>query len=57
MPYLQKMVASFIEYAPDMKKSTPEYAVDAVLSVVENASLERGDGGSFLSHKGNREWL
>ena len=40
-----------------MKKSTPEEAVDAVWSVVENSSLEKGHGGAFLSHKGNKQWL
>lgn len=57
MPHLEKMIASFISYAPNMKKNTSEEAVDAVWSVAENSSLEKGDGGSFLSHKGNKQWL
>ncbi|KAL2108138.1 hypothetical protein VUR80DRAFT_4182 [Thermomyces stellatus] len=57
LPYLQKLAAAFMSYAPDMKKSTPEEAVDAVWSVAEDASLEKGHGGSFVSHKGNKQWL
>lgn len=57
LPYLEKMIASFISYAPNMKKSTPEEAVGSVWSVAENASLEKGDGGSFVSHNGNKQWL
>jgi len=36
--------------------STAE-SVEAVLGVIEKASLEGGDGGRFVSHLGGRQWL
>jgi hypothetical protein len=52
------MVAKFAEYAPDWKGAiTPEVSVKAVMSVINNASIENGDGGSFISHWGNKQWL
>lgn len=48
----------FFAYAPDMKgHATPEEAVRDVLKVAENASLANGDGGAFLSHFGNKQWI
>jgi hypothetical protein len=48
----------FLQYQPDFKgPSTPEVAVQAVISVWEKASVENGDGGSFVSHHGNKQWL
>ncbi|OAX83590.1 hypothetical protein ACJ72_02037 [Emergomyces africanus] len=53
-----KMVASFQKYAPDFKgATTPADSVKDVMKVIERASLENGDGGAFLSHKGNQQWL
>ncbi|OJD13650.1 hypothetical protein AJ78_05907 [Emergomyces pasteurianus Ep9510] len=53
-----KMVTSFQKYAPDFKSPmTPEDSVKNVLNVIERASLENGDGGTFVSHKGNQQWL
>lgn len=52
------MGAKFAAYAPHWTGPlSPEDSVKAVMSVVEKASVEAGDGGSFLSHKGNKEWL
>jgi hypothetical protein len=51
-------VKKFIEYAPHFKRPiTPKESVTAVLSVMNNASIEHGDGGAFLSHLGNKQWL
>lgn len=36
---------------------TPQVSVKAVMAVVDKASVENGDGGSFVSHWGNKEWL
>lgn len=48
----------FLAYAPDNKGHvTPEEAVKDVLKVANNASLANGDGGAFLSHFGNKQWL
>ncbi|KAI0410822.1 NAD(P)-binding protein [Xylaria grammica] len=55
---LEGMLAKFGEYAPGFKGPiTPAESVKAVLSVVENASVAKGDGGQFLSHFGNKQWL
>lgn len=55
---LQSMVGKFAQYAPDFKgPSTPEVSIKAVINVWENASIEKGDGGAFLSHFGNKQWL
>lgn len=55
---LDAMLAKFSVYSPDFAGPiTPTESVKAVLSVIENASLAKGDGGRFLSHFGNRQWL
>ncbi|KAK7402553.1 hypothetical protein QQX98_011691 [Neonectria punicea] len=55
---LQGMMAKFMEYAPHFKgPSTVEECVKDVLSVAYNASLEKGDGGAFLSHHGDKQWI
>ncbi|KAI1387865.1 uncharacterized protein F4822DRAFT_294412 [Hypoxylon trugodes] len=55
---LQVMMAGFQSYAPHFKGGlSPDVAAQNVLRVVENASIEKGDGGAFLSHFGNKQWL
>ncbi|KXX75770.1 hypothetical protein MMYC01_207444 [Madurella mycetomatis] len=55
---VEKMVAKFVEYAPHFKgPDTPEQSVTALRSVIKNASIEKGNGGDFLSHYGNKQWL
>ena len=55
---LQGMFAGFVSYAPDFKGPvSPEVAVKNVMKVVGDASVEKGDGGAFLSHLGNKQWL
>lgn len=52
------LMAKFAEYAPHFKgPDTPEQAVTALRSVISNASIEKGNGGDFLSHYGNKQWL
>ncbi|RYP14214.1 hypothetical protein DL765_006534 [Monosporascus sp. GIB2] len=52
------MMQKFKLFAPDFKgPTTPELAVKDVISVWKRASVENGDGGTFVSHKGNKEWL
>lgn len=52
------LMAKFAEYAPNFKgPDTPEQSVTAIRSVIENASIEKGNGGDFLSHFGNKQWL
>jgi hypothetical protein len=48
----------FNEYEPSFTgESKPEDAIKDVLSVIEKSSVEAGDGGSFVSHFGNKRWL
>jgi hypothetical protein len=55
---MMAMAAKFSEYAPDWKGAiTPEVSIKAVMSVINNASIEKGDGGAFISHWGNKQWL
>ncbi|KAK5046285.1 hypothetical protein LTR84_008428 [Exophiala bonariae] len=43
---------------PDWKGPlTPTESADLVLKVLYDSSLEKGHGGSFLSHWGNKQWL
>lgn len=52
------MMAKFADYAPHFTGPiTPTESVDRVLSVVDKASVKAGDGGSFVSHFGNKQWL
>ncbi|KAL2820561.1 NAD(P)-binding protein [Aspergillus cavernicola] len=58
MKSLGGMVEKFMKYAPDFKgPSTPEESVRDMLSVIEGASVEKGDGGAFISHKGDQKWI
>jgi hypothetical protein len=58
MEGLGGMLARFVEYAPHFKGPiTPEQSVTAMKSVIANASVEKGNGGDFLSHLGNKQWL
>jgi NAD(P)-dependent dehydrogenase (short-subunit alcohol dehydrogenase family) len=55
---LQTMAGKFMEYAPHFTGAiTPEESIKAMLSVIENASVDKGDGGGFISHLGNKQWL
>lgn len=48
----------FNAYEPSFTgESKPEDAIKDVLSVIEKSSVEAGDGGSFVSHFGNKRWL
>jgi hypothetical protein len=52
------MVAAFKGYAPHWEGAiSPEESATAVLSVINKASIEAGNGGSFVSHYGNNQWL
>lgn len=52
------MGKKFAEWAPHFTGPlTPEQSIDAVLTVIDEKSVENGDGGSFISHWGNKEWL
>jgi hypothetical protein len=59
MQKLGVVFQKFAAYAPNFKgPSTPEDAIKDVISVWEKASIENGDGGAFLSHRGEvKNWL
>ncbi|KAI9763824.1 MAG: hypothetical protein M1840_009078 [Geoglossum simile] len=45
-------------YAPGFQGPiSPAESVEAVLAVIEKASLEAGNGGEFVSHLGGKQWL
>lgn len=53
-----EMGKKFATYAPHFTRPlTPEESVTAVVQVINEKSVENGDGGSFISHLGNRQWL
>ncbi|GAB1317990.1 hypothetical protein MFIFM68171_08200 [Madurella fahalii] len=55
---LEDVFAKFTKYAPHFTgPARPEDAVRDVISVWDRASVENGDGGSFVSHQGNKQWL
>ncbi|KAI4604117.1 hypothetical protein KJ359_000245 [Pestalotiopsis sp. 9143b] len=57
MPALQTLMGKFKAYAPHFQgPATPAVAMKDVISVWENATVEK-DGGEFLSHHGNKQWL
>ncbi|CAG8928413.1 unnamed protein product [Penicillium salamii] len=52
------LVQKFVEYAPHFERPlAPAESVSAVLSVLEKSSIANGDGGAFISHLGNKQWL
>ena len=52
------MGAKFAVYAPHFKGPIqPDESVGSMLKILENASIKKGDGGSFISHLGNKQWL
>lgn len=53
-----EMGMKFAKWAPQFTGPlTPEQSIAAVLKVINEKSVENGDGGSFISHWGNKEWL
>ena len=55
---IKGMIAQFQKYAPDFTGPiTPQQSVEMVLQVIEEKSVEKGDGGIFVSHKGDKNWL
>lgn len=56
--YLMENWTKFQQEWPHFKgPSTAEDAVKAVLAVAEKKSVENGDGGTNVSHYGNKVWL
>jgi len=54
----KSMMAKFSLYAPEWKGPiTPEQSVSLMQKVIADVSIEKGNGGGFLSHWGNQRWL
>jgi hypothetical protein len=54
----QELAMKFATYAPHFTRMlTTEESVSAVLNVIDTKSVEAGDGGKFISHLGNQQWL
>ncbi|KAK4060850.1 transcriptional regulator family: Fungal Specific TF [Trichoderma aggressivum f. europaeum] len=55
---LTKTGLKFAAYAPHFKGPiSPEESVRHVLSVIDKSSVAGGNGGSFVSHFGNKQWI
>ncbi|KAL6802611.1 NAD(P)-binding protein [Trichoderma sp. SZMC 28013] len=55
---LAKTGLKFAAYAPHFKGPiSPEESVRHVLSVIDKSSVADGNGGSFVSHFGNKQWI
>jgi hypothetical protein len=53
----KQMVGLFKDYAPHFTGPiSPEESVEMVLSVIDKATVDK-DGGAFVSHYGNKQWL
>lgn len=57
--HLEEMGRTFAAIAPPGFRGaiTPEESVRLMMDVIGKASVERGDGGSFVSQHGNKQWL
>lgn len=53
----ERMFGMFLKMKPDFRPLSPEESVRMCLDVTNKASVEKGDGGRFLSQHGNKEWL
>ncbi|KAH4082577.1 hypothetical protein JI435_079230 [Parastagonospora nodorum SN15] len=55
---LEVQGAKFMKYAPHFTgPDNTEDSVKAILGVVESKSLANGDGGAYVSHFGNKQWI
>ncbi|KAI1192841.1 NAD(P)-binding protein [Nemania serpens] len=53
-----ELVGKFQQYQPNFQGPVPtEVAIKDVIRTWESASIEKGDGGAFVSHLGNKQWL
>lgn len=57
-PALESTIEKFKRYSPTFEgPDTPPESIKAVLSVVNNSSIESGAAGAYLSHFGNKRWV
>lgn len=58
MSLAQPSFQSFAQYAPHfLGPISPQSSASMCLKIIEEASIEKGYAGAFLSHYGNRQWL
>lgn len=57
-PGLMVMMEKFQGYAPHFTgPAMPNDAAKDVLNVAQKASVPNGDGGAYVSHLGNKQWI
>ncbi|KAK4638730.1 hypothetical protein QC761_704950 [Podospora bellae-mahoneyi] len=55
---VEPLLSIFKEYSPGYERpKAPEVSVRMMRDVIEASSLEKGDGGAFVSHYGNQQWV
>lgn len=58
MKAFQDVTSKFAVYAPHFTGPiTPQESVRLMLKVFESSSIENGNGGTFVSQFGNKQWL
>lgn len=58
MKALQDIAGKFAAYAPHFTApTTPQESVEDMLRLLEKSSIEKGNGGTFVSQFGNKQWL
>lgn len=54
----QELGMKFATYAPHFTRMlTTEESVTLMLNIIDQKSVAAGDGGKFISHLGNQQWL
>ena len=54
----QELGMKFATYAPHFTRMlTTEESISSILNVIDQKSVAGGDGGKFISHLGNQQWL
>lgn len=52
------MIIKFAAYAPNFQGPVrSEESFRVTTNVAGNANVDRGDGGAFVNHCGDRQWL
>ena len=58
MKAFQDLAGKFAAYAPHFKAPlTPQESVEVMLKLLEKSSIENGNGGTFVSHMGTKQWI
>ena len=58
MKALQDLAGKFAAYAPHFTApTTPQESVEDMLKLLGKSSIENGNGGTFVSHMGTKQWL